>query len=576
MEVDSLNLIGTFKGSDLPFRFSSFIENKEISGIFVAKNLKDNTINKINLFKGKVREIKSTKETYNLGNLLIKKGLIKESELEFALSLQQKNNKIKIPIGSILVSMGVISKDIISKLSIHRMEILLYEILLWEAGEFYFNFIIEKPEEQSLSQTQIDKMFEKVEQGIDIESLKQTDFSTVVVSEKDSEIFIDFLSFIKSAVNNLTEIIVIKQKLGNFNAIPVRNLVIRDAVPTGYLKILNLVNGKNTINDIITLALDIDYFQAHVIIDKLHDERYISIPGKTISKIPKRVTTNESKKIESYSQRVSKSLSAKGIITPRTSFQTTLKQATKFVTNVPTVTIGQEGVSTGKDLLEVIYKLQLKVFTGIISIKKIPYDITAEILIEVGNIVWVRIPSIIDDNLEKLLLEIKIIRQRDFDIAKKIQRERRDHPEFERALILARILSLEELIKFCHQLISVLFYEITFWDKIEINFNSEQKLNRPLKWLEPDKIFDTGLFLKDVKKNLPVLALMRQYIPKLNYIPYPKHSTKVKITDFQEKIFKYINGERKLLDIFLISDMDYFQIFSIFYQLLSMNVIEFS
>lgn len=72
-----------------------------------------------------------------IGERLIRKGLVKEKELEFALRIQ-KDRSIHEPLGAILAENRLIDKDVLEKILREQIKEVVYEILTWEVGSFKF------------------------------------------------------------------------------------------------------------------------------------------------------------------------------------------------------------------------------------------------------------------------------------------------------------------------------------------------------------------------------------------------------------------------------------------------------
>ncbi len=73
-----------------------------------------------------------------IGDILVAEGFISKEDVQKAITIQKKRHKY-VPLGVILLEMGVILAPEISEFLIQQVEDTLYELLLWDDG--YFNFV---------------------------------------------------------------------------------------------------------------------------------------------------------------------------------------------------------------------------------------------------------------------------------------------------------------------------------------------------------------------------------------------------------------------------------------------------
>jgi hypothetical protein len=253
MQINLKNI----KGNQLINILDNIFQNTHINGVISCKNAISNISSKIFIKDGHVAYAVSTMYQAKFGDIMVKKGIISNSELLDALRVQKEDKEKKL-IGNILVEMGVITEKVIPDLLYNQIEVVIYEILSWNDLDIDFQETdVEKHPEYN---SPVSDYEEKFSYG---ELMKLFDSKA-------------FLSILKS---NVIELINIRKNIPNPYAIPKR---IIKSLPNDLTfeqrKILRGVDGINSINDIIILS-DLNYFETYKTLNFLYNEQIILIPS---------------------------------------------------------------------------------------------------------------------------------------------------------------------------------------------------------------------------------------------------------------------------------------------------------
>lgn len=128
-----MSLVGRLEDLALPDIFQIISLSKK-TGTLVVRSRKGTGMV---VFKdGQVIQAASDNIRDSLGNILVSQGMLAESSLSRALSLQKR--EIDKPLGIILVEMGAVSTQTLESVVRKQIEEIVYDLLAWEEG--FFNF----------------------------------------------------------------------------------------------------------------------------------------------------------------------------------------------------------------------------------------------------------------------------------------------------------------------------------------------------------------------------------------------------------------------------------------------------
>jgi hypothetical protein len=159
----------------------------------------------------------------HLGNILVKQGVVARGDVNKALARQRELNGLgeRVRVGSILVSMGVLTKEQLSKYITEQITESLYLIMNEKSGTFKF--------------------------------LPDMD-----VSSQDIFIELNIEKAILEGTRLIDEWGMIREKLVDFNDVYAVNTELPDGDPIRLTveewKILSLLDGRRSVNDIIEIA----------------------------------------------------------------------------------------------------------------------------------------------------------------------------------------------------------------------------------------------------------------------------------------------------------------------------------
>jgi hypothetical protein len=128
-----MSLVGRLEDLALPDIFQIISLSKK-TGTLVVRSRKGTGMV---VFKdGQVIQAASDSIRDSLGNILVSQGMLSESSLARALSLQKREPER--PLGMILVEMGAVSAQVLENVVRKQIEEIIYDLLAWEEG--FFNF----------------------------------------------------------------------------------------------------------------------------------------------------------------------------------------------------------------------------------------------------------------------------------------------------------------------------------------------------------------------------------------------------------------------------------------------------
>jgi Domain of unknown function (DUF4388) len=128
-----MSLVGRLEDLALPDIFQIISLSKKTGTLIVRSRKGTGMV----VFKdGQVIQAASDSIRDSLGNILVSQGMLAESVLTEALSLQRRD--VDKPLGMILVEMGSVSPETLEGVVRKQIEEIIYDLLAWEEG--FFNF----------------------------------------------------------------------------------------------------------------------------------------------------------------------------------------------------------------------------------------------------------------------------------------------------------------------------------------------------------------------------------------------------------------------------------------------------
>ena len=128
-----MSLVGRLEDLSLPDIFQIISLSKK-TGTLIARSRKG--IGMVVFKDGQVVQAASDSIRDSLGNILVSQGIVSESVLEKALTLQKRESDK--PLGMILVELGAIPSQTLESVVRRQIEEIVYDLLGWEEG--FFNF----------------------------------------------------------------------------------------------------------------------------------------------------------------------------------------------------------------------------------------------------------------------------------------------------------------------------------------------------------------------------------------------------------------------------------------------------
>lgn len=253
----NLNL-KNIKGKNLINILEDIFKHENINGVLSCKNNELDISSKIFIKNGHISYAISTMYQAKFGDIMVKKGIISNSELLDALKNQKESSEKKL-IGNVMVEMGLITEKVIPDLLYNQIEVVIYEILSWEDLSIDFEEVnVEKHPEYSNPVS-------------DYEEKSSLGKLTTLFNSKE---------FIATLIKNVEELIQIRKIIPNPYALPKRIVKnIPNDLTFEQRKILRAIDGINSINDIIILS-DLNYFETYKTLHFLYTEQIVSIPDE--------------------------------------------------------------------------------------------------------------------------------------------------------------------------------------------------------------------------------------------------------------------------------------------------------
>ncbi|PKL79215.1 MAG: hypothetical protein CVV27_02145 [Candidatus Melainabacteria bacterium HGW-Melainabacteria-1] len=223
------------------------------------------------LFKGSLVHVSTTAFNIRFGDLLVRRGVLGPGQLREALEEQKSHPNLHL--GEILVRHGFVAEADIPLLVTHQMEAVIYEVLTWNDVKFYFDADNQIPQQEVYHKVSIKAPFE-IQDG----RLSRTDASS------------DY-NVLEEADHNLPILLMMREKLSNFKAIPVRT-----PRPIGVLSdeqnvVLAGINGQASLQELL-LATQLPYFTTLTALFQLLSTGVIELREGPESRTPARASRN--------------------------------------------------------------------------------------------------------------------------------------------------------------------------------------------------------------------------------------------------------------------------------------------
>jgi hypothetical protein len=256
------------RGSDLFQVLNGLLAEHAGSGKLMVENQKNHVHSELMLYEGNLVHASSSMYSQRFGDLLVKKGLISQPQLEETLA-EQKQHPGK-HLGEMLVERQLIQPDTIPKIVYHQIECVLYEILSWSDAKFFF-------------QAGAQPLQHQVAVSADYEIVEGRLIQRPHADHQGRDVLGD-------ADKNLQILLMIKEKMPQPEAL----VHLTSRRPEGSLSaehqhILRFVNGEHSINDILVLS-DLDYFASYAALFQIYSAGLIEIqspPQATTSPTPR-------------------------------------------------------------------------------------------------------------------------------------------------------------------------------------------------------------------------------------------------------------------------------------------------
>lgn len=244
------------RGADLFQVLSSLLKGGKRSGKLVVESQKSSVRSELMLHEGNLVHASSTMYSHRFGDLLVKKGTISSEQLNAALETQKESAGKHL--GEILVEQKLIPADTIPKIIYHQIECVLYELLSWPDAKYYF--------EESARPLQ--------QQFVVFADYEIVDGRLIHREGSDEPSGRDVLG---DADKNLAILLMIKEKMPQPKALVSRTAKDPDsALSSEQEQVMTLVNGQNSINDILVLS-DLDYFATYTALFQVFSTGLIEI-----------------------------------------------------------------------------------------------------------------------------------------------------------------------------------------------------------------------------------------------------------------------------------------------------------
>lgn len=256
-------------GAELLQVLVSLLKNGRKTGTLIIENPKTDIRNELTLYNGNLVHASSTMYRDRFGDLLVRKGLISPDDLQAALDEQKSLPNKRL--GQVLVEKNLIVESVIPETIFHQIECVLYEALSWAEAKFYFLDSVENLQEDYV----IYADYEIVD-GRLISRNKERDGAQDLLVDADK---------------NLPILLMIKETIPHPAAIVQRREYNSDFILSDeQVKIVNMVDGINSINDIVVMS-DLDYFQSYAILFQLVSAGVVEV--LTVQTLSKSDDTNE-------------------------------------------------------------------------------------------------------------------------------------------------------------------------------------------------------------------------------------------------------------------------------------------
>jgi len=252
--------------------------------------------------------------------------------------------------------------------------------------------------------------------------------------------------------------------------------------------------------------------------------------------------------------------------------------------------MSEEKEQSGADLISIINNLlDLVKPTGIIFAENKDNKIKSKIYLKEGQIVFAN-STMYRARFGDLMIKKGIITPKELNTALKLQEEHPDKPLIGNILVEMGLISERVVPNLLFHQIELVIYEILIWPKAEITFvegliESDNEYKSPISetnnksrlYSDLSQLSDTRSFVNSIGANLTDLINIRRYFSNPDAVPkrvlkiYPKQ-----LSFDHRKILRSIDGMNSLLDIIILSDLDYFRTYQILFELVSEKVIAVS
>ena len=243
----------------------------------------------------------------------------------------------------------------------------------------------------------------------------------------------------------------------------------------------------------------------------------------------------------------------------------------------------------GSELIPILGKVFEKgKITGIINCKNISHEMSSQIFIKDGHIVYAN-STMYRAKFGDLMVKKGIITSKDLNTALRLQSESENKKLIGTILVEMGIVSERVIPNLLYHQIEVVIYEILSWkssnisfDESNIDFHPDYK--RPIgenegkfAYSELSKLSDSKSFLNTLKSNIEELIKIRTSLSEPNEIPkrilksYPSQ-----LTFDQRKILRAVDGINSINDIIVLSDLNYFKTYQIVFSLITEKIIGIS
>ncbi|HEY9844143.1 MAG TPA: DUF4388 domain-containing protein, partial [Candidatus Obscuribacterales bacterium] len=176
-----------------------------------------------------------------------------------------------------------------------------------------------------------------------------------------------------------------------------------------------------------------------------------------------------------------------------------------------------------------------------------------------------------DYRLEELLLRKRLLDRNQLEELKDLAKAQ---PELSSAeLILAQQWLAEvELAQVVTAMTEIISYEVMLWKDTAYELRAAQRPARQFfgTGLPPQRLMSIQPFVKEAKKHLPVLVLMRDHLGNPNAVLRRiKQVDQYQLSTDQYHVYRYINNRNNIRELVQLSELNYFDTLAALYQLLS-------